>query len=68
MAFVARVPVVAVLSDNGQLLASGTDNSQPQPMKILVVAAPHETVQTILDAIALVEHEGATLWVTLATP
>ena len=68
VAFVARVPVVAVLSDNGQPLASGTDNSQPQPMKILVVAAPHETVQTILDAIALVEHEGATLWVTLATP
>jgi hypothetical protein len=37
-------------------------------MKILVVAAPQETVQTILDAIALMEHEGATLWVTLATP
>jgi hypothetical protein len=73
VAFVARVPVVAVLSDNGQPLAIGTDNNQgstyqPQPMKILVVAAPHETVQTILDAIALMEHEGATLWVTLATP
>ena len=65
---VARVPVVDVLSDNGQPLSSGTDNTQTQPMKILVVAAPHETVQAILDAIALVEHEGAILWITLATP
>ena len=68
VAFVARVPVVDVLSDNGQPLSSGDNNSQPQPMKILVVAAPHETVQTILEALALVQHEGAILWVTLATP
>jgi hypothetical protein len=65
---VARVPVVDVRSDNGQPLSSGADNSQPQPMKILVVAAPHEIVQAILEALALVEHEGAILWVTLATP
>jgi len=68
VAFVARVPVVDVLSDNGLPLSSGNNNDQPQPMKILVIAAPHETVQTILDALALVQHEGAILWVTLATP
>jgi len=82
--FVARVQVAAVLSDNGQPLSMGTDANQastssntqaptsstyqPQPMKILVVAAPHETVLTILDAIALVQDEGAILWITLATP
>jgi len=33
-----------------------------------VVAAPHETVLAILQAIALSQHEGAVLWVTLATP
>ena len=72
VAFVARVPVVAVLADSGQpLVSTSTQNSQdsqPKPMEILLVAAPPETVQTILDAIALVQHEGASLWVTLATP
>jgi len=68
VAFVARVPVVAVLADSGQPLSSGDEKSEPKPMKILVVAASHETVQAILDAIALVRHEGAFLWVTLATP
>ena len=76
VAFVARVQVAAVLSDNGQPLSAGTDtnpgstgsNNQPQPMKILVVAAPHETVLAILNSIALVQDEGAILWITLATP
>ena len=77
VAFVARVQVAAVLSDNGQPVSAGSDANpganrfeldQPQPMKILVVAAPHETVLAILDAIALVQDEGAILWVTLATP
>ena len=68
VAFVARVPVVAVLAADGQPLSSGDKNTQPQPMKILVVAAPHETVQAILEAIAMEKHEGAFLWVTLATP
>lgn len=66
--FVARVPVVALLSDNGLPLSAGADNGQPNPLKILVVAAPHETVMAILNSIALVQDEGATLWVTLATP
>ena len=67
--FVARVPVVAVLAGSGQPLVSvSSTDSEPKPMEILVVAAPHETVQDILDAIALLEHEGAKLWVTLATP
>ena len=66
--FVARVPVVAVFSDNGLPLSAGGENEQPQPMRILVVAAPHETVQSILDAIALTKLEGSFIWVTLATP
>jgi len=66
--FVARVPVVAILSDNGAPLKAGNATSQPQPVKILVVAAPAETVRSILDAIAMTEHEGAILWITLATP
>jgi len=53
--FVARVPVVALLSDNGQPLSAGADNGQPNPLKILVVAAPHETVLAILNSIALVQ-------------
>ncbi|MGB8211989.1 MAG: SAF domain-containing protein [Anaerolineales bacterium] len=67
---VARVPVVDVLASAGDPLVSTGNNGQTEtkPMAILVVAAPHETVQGILDAIALVEHEGAKLWVTLATP
>lgn len=65
---VARVPVVAVLADSGQPVSSGADGSQPQPMKILVVAAPHETVQAILEAIAASKLQGELLWITLATP
>jgi Flp pilus assembly protein CpaB len=72
VAFVARVPVVAVLADGGQpLVSTSTQDSQengPKPMEILLVAAPSETVRAILNAIALVQHEGAFLWVTLATP
>ena len=66
--FVARVPVVAVLADNGGPVTSGSESEQAQPLRILVVAAPPETVQTILDAIAMTEHEGAVLWITLAKP
>jgi hypothetical protein len=66
--FVARVPVVAVLAGDGQAVSSGDPNTQPQPLKILVVAAPPDTVQTILEAIAMEKHEGAVLWITLATP
>jgi len=66
--FVARVPVVAVLADDGGPVSGGDQNSQPQPLKILVVAAPPDTVQAILEAIAMEKHEGAVLWITLATP
>jgi len=70
---VARVPIVDVLSDGGQPLTMGEDagpgsTDQSASLKILVVAAPHETVLAILQAIALSQHEGAVLWVTLATP
>lgn len=74
---IATVPVVAILADNGQplSLSSNANNQvstdsiyQPQPMKILVVAAPHQTVQDILDAVAMVKLGGSLLWVTLATP
>ena len=66
--FVAEVPVVAIYADNGMAVSGGSENQQPQPMKILVVAAPHKTVQSILDSIALTKLEGSFLWVTLATP
>jgi len=66
--FVARVPVVAVLADDGGPVSAGGQNTQPQPLKILVVAAPPDTVQAILGAIAMEKHEGAILWITLATP
>ena len=74
---IASVPVVAILADDGQPLTlssnennqfSSNSSSQPQPMKILVVAVPHETVQDILNALAMVKLGGALLWVTLATP
>jgi hypothetical protein len=68
--FVARVPIVAVLASAGEPLITTNDKGETEirPMSILVVAAPHDTVRIILDAIALMEHEGAKLWVTLATP
>jgi len=65
---IAHVPVVAVLADNGQPLSSGDSSGEPKPMKILVIAAPPETVHSILDAIAMTKLEGSLLWVTLATP
>ncbi len=41
---IARVPVVAVLADNGQPVSSGADGSQLQPMKILMVTIQVTTV------------------------
>ncbi len=63
---VATVPVVAVLSDQG--LPASTDIDNPTPMRILVVAAPPEVVDAILEAIAMSELGDELLWVTLATP
>jgi len=37
-------------------------------MKILVVAAPADVVQAILNAVARTKFEETVLWVTLATP
>lgn len=63
---VATVPVVAVLSDQG--LPASTDVDNPIPMHILVVAAPPEVVEAILEAVAMSELGNELLWVTLATP
>ncbi|MBC8507788.1 MAG: hypothetical protein H8D34_23215 [Chloroflexi bacterium] len=63
---VAAVPVVAVLSDQG--LPASTDVDSPRPMRILVVAAPPEVVEAILEAVAMSELGDELLWVTLATP
>lgn len=63
---VATVPVVAVLSDQG--LPASTDIDNPTPMRILVVAAPPEVVEAILEAVAMSELGDELLWVTLATP
>jgi len=73
--YVATVPVVAVLGGDGQAaiqpftaVPSQDQGGQPPAMKMLVVAAPPETVQAILEAIAMSKLEGELLWVTLATP
>ena len=63
---VATVPVVAVLSDQG--LPASTDTDNPTPMRILVVAAPPEVVEAILEAVVMSELGDELLWVTLATP
>lgn len=78
---VARVLVVAVLDGNGQEAmryekAQAADQNQlttnapqqPQPVKVLVVAAPPQIVQSILDAIARTKLGEELLWVTLALP
>ena len=63
---VATVPVVAVLSDQG--LPASTDPDQVMPMRILVVAAPPEVIDAILEAVAMSELGNELIWVTLATP
>lgn len=63
---VATVPVVAVLSDQG--LPASTDPDEVLPMRILVVAAPPEVIDTVLGAVAMSELGNELLWVTLATP
>jgi hypothetical protein len=63
---VATVPVVAVLSDQG--LPASTDPDEVLPMRILVVAAPPEVINAILEAVAMSELGNELLWVTLATP
>jgi len=63
---VATVPVVAVLSDQG--LPASTDPDQVMPMRILVVAAPPDVIDAILEAVAMSELGNELLWVTLATP
>ena len=71
---VATVPVVDVLSADGQPATNGSvsnaasSGQQPQPMNILVVAAPPETVQAILNAVAMSKFGDDLLWITLATP
>jgi len=62
---VATAPVVAVLSDQG--LPASTDVDSPIQMCILVVAAPHDVVEAILEAVAMSELGNELLWVTLAT-
>jgi len=63
---VATVPVVAVLSDQG--LPASTDPDEVLPMRILVVAAPPEVIDAVLEAVAMSEIGNELLWVTLATP
>lgn len=62
--FVAHVPIVAVLDETSQPANQG---AEPRPMKIIIVAAPPETVQLILDAVAYSTLGREKLWITLAT-
>ena len=48
--------------------AADQNQQQPQPVKVLVVAAPPQIVQSILDAIARTKLGEELLWVTLALP
>ncbi len=76
--YVATVPVVAVLGADGQAAmqpftastpqAQGQQQQQPAVLKMLLVAAPPETMQVILQAIAMSQLQDELLWVTLATP
>ncbi len=61
--FVAHVPVIAVLDETGQPANQG---AEPRPMKIIIVAAPPETVRLILDAVAYAILGKEKLWLTLA--
>lgn len=66
--YVATIPVVAVLSGDGQPAMRDNAQGEQQPMKILVVAAPPATVRAILEAITMAKFGDELLWVTLATP
>ena len=64
--FVATVPVVAVLADQGT--PASTDPDEANPMRMLVVAAPPDVMEGVLEAVAMSELGDELLWVTLATP
>ena len=63
---VATVPVVQVLSGDGT--AEADNEEEMVPLQILVLAAPPEVAQDILDAQAATTVGNNQLWITLATP
>jgi len=63
---IATVPVVQVLSDDG---VSETETSEETlPLQILVLAAPPDIIQGILEALASTTVGNNQLWITLAIP
>ncbi len=64
--WIATVPVVQVLSDEG--VSETETDEETLPLQILVLAAPPETIQEILAAQASVTVGNNQLWITLATP
>ena len=63
---IATVPVVQVLSGDGT--AEADNEEEMIPLQILVLAAPPEVAQDILDAQAATTVGNNQLWITLATP
>ena len=63
---IATVPVVQVLSNDG--IAEANRDEEPVPLQILVIAAPPEIVQAILEAQAATTVGNNQLWITLAVP
>ncbi len=63
---IATVPVVQVLSDEG--VSETETDEETLPLQILVLAAPPDTIQEILEAQAITTVGNNQLWITLATP
>ena len=63
---IATVPVVQVLSGDGTVEANSEE--ELVPLQILVLAAPPDVAQKILDAQAATTVGNNLLWITLAVP
>ena len=63
---VATVSVVQVLSGDG--LTEANEGEDPQPLQILVLAAPPETALKILELQAATTVGNNQMWITLAVP
>jgi len=63
---IATVPVVQVLSGDG--IAEANEGEDPQPLQILVLAAPPEVARQILEAQAATTVGNNQIWITLAVP
>ena len=63
---VATVPVIQILSGDGLDVAG--QGEDPQPLQILVVAAPPDIAQEIIRTQAVTTVGNNQVWITLATP